>query len=250
MVEPHILLSQLYWKHRTVSQGVVAVEKALQELELVATTGTPRREVLTNLGMLQLGKAKASNETEIKIAETNILTAQIAHGYPAGHHSLALLASNAACIRLTSTLSRFGDAFLAEKLILEALSIVRNSGHLGTGAAYRNAAVFYAVQGYTIHALTLLQEGMNATLKAINEAEIIMEKHSGKDKTYIARTAKSNVAYHKDTYRALQRLLLTIQSHLALLHSWSLTTGPVVGEDVEPRMTYLGVECYMEMLWW
>ena len=57
MVEPRILLSQLYWKHRSkddFGDGKDGYEKALEELTLIAKSNTPRREVLTNYGLLKL----------------------------------------------------------------------------------------------------------------------------------------------------------------------------------------------------
>jgi hypothetical protein len=56
MIEPRILLSQMYWKFYTnhvFEDGKTGLEKAQDELELIATSHTPRKEIFTNLGLLQ-----------------------------------------------------------------------------------------------------------------------------------------------------------------------------------------------------
>lgn len=239
MVEPHILLSQLYWKHRAPGWAN-ATDAAIAELEHVAATVTPRKEVLTNLGMLLFRRAAANDTEALKRAEYFVLAAQVAHGYPEGHYALAQLASNAACIRLMSPKERYGDAGAAERLVNDALAVARNSG--GTAAAYRNAATFYAVQGYPVHALSILEEGLAFVEKGLASALAGSEGPAG--------GRQAVVAYYAETLGSMQRQLASVQTHAALIASWAASSAPVAGKAVEGRMAALGLECYMELLWW
>lgn len=247
MVEPHILLSQLYWKHRSQERGQVAFDIAISELEHVASTVTPRKEVLTNLGMLLFKKADRNNTEAMKQAEYYILAAQVAHGYPEGHHSIAQLSSNAGCIRLMSTKDRYGDAMHAERLVNEALEVARNSG--GTGAAFKNAATFYAVQGYAPLALSILEEGIGYVEEGLRGA---LESNDPSQWPGGANgTARSNIIqYYQELLYSMQRQLVTVQLHTPLLASWAASGPPVIGDDAEPRMAVLGVDCMLELLWW
>jgi hypothetical protein len=239
MVEPHILLSQLYWKHRA-PEWANATDAAIGELEHVAATVTPRKEVLTNLGMLLFRRAAANDTEALKRAEYFVLAAQVAHGYPEGHYALAQLASNAACIRLMSPKERYGDAGAAERLVNDALAVARNSG--GTAAAYRNAATFYAVQGYPVHALSIMEEGLAFVEKGLASALAGSEGPAG--------GKQAVVAYYAETLGSMQRQLASVQTHAALIASWAAASAPVAGKAVEARMAALGLECYMELLWW
>jgi hypothetical protein len=241
MVEPHILLSQLYWKHRVNDIGEKALDIAISELEHVASTVTPRKEVLTNLGMLLFKRADRNDTVALKQAEYYILAAQVAHGYPEGHHSIAQLSSNAGCIRLMSTKDRYGDAQAAERLVNEALEVARNSG--GTGAAFKNAATFYAVQGYAPHASSILEEGIGYVEQGLKQAlESTDPVWPGSRSTVLQ--------YYQELLYNMQRQMISIQLHAPLMAAWAASGPPVVGEEAEPRMSILGVECMLELLWW
>lgn len=260
MVEPHILLSQLYWKHRVHQPAYAhnASNVAVWELQRVAATVTPRKEVLTNLGLLQMRRvhsepepvddgspaaaaAIAAREELLKQAEYYILAAHVAHGYPEGHSAIAQLASNAACVRLMSTTDRYGEPVAAEGLINEALAIARNGG--GSGASFRNAATFYAVQGYPVHALDILAEGIGHVEEALAGAQAASPSAYHGNKATV-------VQYFVDMLYGLQRQQLAISMHMALISSWGTTGQLVAGKAAEPRMAALGLECVHELLWW
>ena len=243
MVEPHILLSQLYWKHRAATHAN-ATDVAVAELEVVAATSTPRREVLTNLGLLRLARAAPGDEPPLRAAEHLVLAAQIAHGYPDGHWALAQLASNAACVRLMSPPERYGDAAAAERLLATALAVARDAGGAGAGATFRNAATFYAVQGYPRHALRLLDEGLRRVDRALADA-----RATAADPAWPG-SRDANMRYHAEKARAMRRLVIAVQTHAALLAAWAAEAPPVAGAAAEARLAVLGAECYMELLWW
>lgn len=278
---------QLYWKYyaeREVSPGVNGYAAALTELKYVSQTSSPRREILTNLGMLQYRILNASGELNctcvcvcvwidhwqqllrilrfhfpfilvsrahtytrvgaadedgLKEAEYNILAAQVAHGYPIGHHSLALLATNAGCVRLMSQSYRYGDPGISEVLMNEALAAAREGG---TPAAFRNAATFYILQGYDTHALSIIQEGYEYALGHLKSSSV------GGD-AVMPGSQQIMVQYFSEMANAFQRLNLTVTVYRSKIVLWSLEK-PVVGVAVEQRMKLLGIECYMELLWW
>lgn len=260
MVEPHILLSQLYWKHRVHQPAYAhnASNVAVWELQRVAATVTPRKEVLTNLGLLQMRRvhsepepaddgspaaaaAIAARAEALKQAEYYILAAHVAHGYPEGHSAIAQLASNAACVRLMSSTDRYGEPVAAEGLINEALAIARNGG--GSGASFRNAATFYAVQGYPVHALDILAEGIGHVEEALAGAQAASPSAYHGNKATV-------VQYFVDMLYGLQRQQLAISTHMALISSWGTSGQLVAGKAAEPRMAALGLECVHELLWW
>lgn len=260
MVEPHILLSQLYWKYRVHQPAFAhnASNVAVWELQRVAATVTPRKEVLTNLGLLQMRRvhsepepvddgspeaaaAIAEREESLRQAEYYILAAHVAHGYPEGHSAIAQLASNAACVRLMSTTNRYGEPAAAEGLINEALAIARNGG--GSGASFRNAATFYAVQGYPVHALDILAEGIGHVEESLASAQAAPPDAYHGNKATV-------VQYFFDMLYGLQRQALAISSHSALIASWGTAGQLVAGKAAEPRMAALGLECVHELLWW
>ncbi len=260
MVEPHILLSQLYWKHRVTQPEIAerAVDVAIGELEHVAATVTPRKEVMTNLGLLMMRRvhavpepvddgspeaaaALAQRNTTLHNAEYYILAAHVAHGYPEGHAAIGQLASNAACVRLMSPLDRWGDPVAAEVLANEALTLARNGG--GSGAGFRNAATFYAVQGYPVHALDVLAEGIRHV-----EGALATARGAAPDAYHGSKAAV--VQYFSEMMYSLQRTSLSLSTHAALISAWGATGRLVAGKDAEPRLAVLGLECVHELLWW
>lgn len=206
----------------------------------IAASGTPRKEVLTNLGLLMYQDKNASQDPAVmKESEYYVLAAQVAHGYPAHHQAISLLDSNAGCVRLMSEPSRYGNAQLAEGLFISALKGARQGG---TVAAFRNAAIFYLLQGYADQAIAIATEGMNVIHTQQSQ---LVEKtlEAGKE-------ARDSVAsFYIDIHAALHRIAIAAEATRAITAFWSLE-APVSGDAALERMRLLGVECYMELLWW
>jgi len=217
-------------------------------LEHVALTSTPRKEVLTNLGVLQLrdvGKLAVEEQEEAKrTAEYHILAALAAHGYPANHQAISLLASNAVCVRMTSPLTRYGHAALAEHAAIQGMKAVKQGG---TPAAFRNAAVFYAIQGRPDLVASITAEGVQAIRKRFDGANAAATAAGMDGGGAISNAA--HLAYLNDAYASLLRVNATAHTH-ALRLAWWASADPVVGEQAEERLRLLGLDCVLELLWW
>ena len=152
LAEPHILLSQLYWKTRN------NYDAAIEQLAAIEHTTSPRREVMQNLGLLLMatGRAPTTNHTARVRAEYLILLGHAAHGYPMGHPNIGLLSSNAACVRLLSEKERFAAPQLVDGLFTEALKF-RHSSRV---TALRNFALVEAAQGRRVHAAEIAREAI------------------------------------------------------------------------------------------
>jgi len=173
------------------------------------------------------------------LSEYYILAAQAAHGYPEGHHSIALLNMNAGCIRLLSTGERYGNAAMAEGLLTSALVVARQGGSPG---AFRNAATFYAVQGYIDHARSIVKEGYDT---AITQYE---KTRAGPEPAWPG-SRDMMVGYYWEMAQSMRRINATITAFTPRILLWALQP-PVVGDTAESRMGMLGLDCYMELLWW
>ncbi len=136
--------------------------------------------------------------------------------------------------------SRYGSPEGAEGLFNQALAIARDGG---TPAAFRNAAMFYAVEGYPAHALSIVEEGCALVRKSLDDALL-----EGGDPTWPG--SKQQMAqYFYELLVAFQRMNATISAYTPKIRVWGLAP-PIAGPEVEERMAVLGLECYLELLWW
>jgi hypothetical protein len=239
MVEPHVLLSQLEWKFRANDGGYERAEKLLRR---VAESNTPRKEILTNLGMLMMSRLQdEATEEENAEAEYYILAAYQAHGYPRGHTGIATIANNAACIRLLSDPHRYGNVDFAREAFEDGLQYARFGGSSGL---YKNAALFYAIQGDAENALAILAEGSAAIESYYQEMNRVSS-----DPSYPG-SRQQLLGYIGDMYVATRNLQLSITLHRVEIERWRKSSVPPLGKVAIERMNYLGTECYLEMLWW
>ena len=256
LAEPHILLSQLHWRHRPHgAEHGLAVAQA--ELELIENTTSPRKEVLTNLGLLLYVKAR--EDWEFTRAEYLILAAHVAHGYPVGHPSIGILASNAGCIRMLSEPRAYGDAALADAAFEESLRV--GTGFTGLPSLYRNAAVFAAVQGRRHAAISIVQRGLRWI-----EAQV-EGLRSGSKSVGSAEDVQASLRFYGEHTDAMKLLLLSFRVFAPRIDKWGEEAaapdgrgGPTVagahaaaravGGEARRRMTMLGAECVLELLWW
>ena len=252
LAEPHILLSQLYWRYRSSGVGIA---RAQYELEVIENTTSPRKEVLTNLGMLlftQQLHAQSEGRPEgdpnyqggwmRKRSEYLIIAAHLAHGYPVGHPNIAILASNAGCMRMLSPLERYGQPERSAELFDLATEI----GFTGAPTAFRNAASFWAVQGYADHAFSFLAKGdaaLDLSVKSVKDAEAAGAVRAPDD-----ATAHSNFINEHRT--AIHRARSVLMAHRLTMAKWAAMGTRVVGEEAEQRLNLLGFDCVLELLWW
>ena len=225
LAEPHILLSQLYWKHKNNYSA------AITQLEAIEHTTSPRKEVMQNLGLLLMatGLAPTSNISQRTRAEYLILLGHKAHGYPMGHPNIGLLASNAACIRVLSEPVRYASPADAEALFAEALTF-RHSSRV---TAFKNQALFYASMGQP------------AKARAVCEAAIayIVELRDRADQPAEGKRQA------EDFINNFRVLLLSLDIHAPRMEAWA-EQGLVAGQAADDRLAYLGGDCSMELVYW
>jgi tetratricopeptide (TPR) repeat protein len=219
LAEPHILLSQLYWKHRSNYTA------AIRQLERIEHTSSPRREVMQNLGLLLMatGAAPTANATARGRADYLILLGHAAHGYPMGHPNIGLLASNAACVRTLS--ERFASPALAESLFEEALKF-RHSSRI---TALKNQALFYGAQGRPARASAVAEEA----IAYIGEL---------RDRPEQSEEGRKQAAELIEGFRVLQ---LSLAVHAPAIEGWA-EAGLAGGAAAEERLAYLGGDCSSE----
>ncbi len=128
---------------------------------------------------------------------------------------------------------------MAESLLNEALKVAREGG---TPAAFRNAATFYAVQGYPWHALSIVEEGAGLVSKSLSQVLSAEEPTWPGSKLQMAQ-------YFYELLLAFQRMNVSINVNLPKILIWA-NEPPIAGPRVEKRMSMLGLECYLELLWW
>jgi tetratricopeptide (TPR) repeat protein len=222
LAEPHILLSQLYWKHYG------NYTSAITQLEAIEHTTSPRKEVMQNLGLLLMatGAAPPTNVTQRTRAEYLILLGHAAHGYPMGHPNIGLLASNAACVRVVSEPTRFASPQLAESLFKEALTF-RHSSRV---TAFKNNALFYAAMGQSAQAYRVAEE-------AIAYIEEL------RDRVDQPEEGKKQANEFINNFRILQ---LSLDVHAPQVEAW-LEQGLVAGQAAEDRLAFIGGDCSMEL---
>jgi tetratricopeptide (TPR) repeat protein len=225
LAEPHILLSQLYWKHRGNYSAAIA------QLEAIEHTTSPRKEVMQNLGLLLMatGLAPPANVTQRTRAEYLILVGHKAHGYPMGHPNIGLLASNAACVRVVSEPARYASPADAEALFAEALTF-RHSSRV---TALKNQALFYAATGQAPRARAVCDAAIAYIEELRDRAD---QPAEGK------RQAEEFIA----SFRVLQ---LSLDIHAPRIEAWA-EQGLVAGQAAEERMAYVGGDCSMELVYW
>jgi tetratricopeptide (TPR) repeat protein len=234
LAEPHILLSQIYWR---VFKNA---ESAISQLEKIEKTSSPRKEVLQNLGMLLIstGRAPAWNETAKQRAEYNILVGHKAHGYPMAHPNIGLLANNAACTRLLSEPYRYGNYELAVEHADEAVTF----RHTSRVTAFKNSAMMRAIQGDARGALDALAAGV----------AYIRELASNPD------VRENEVAQREavELTRSFEIIETAIRVNMPTILDWEeqthQTSPPTytVGAAADARLQLLGGECAMELLVW
>ena len=216
IAEPHVLLSQLYWRHKDFA-GPNAIPRAMKELRKVAATGR-KREFLGNLGLLGKGlqathpQAMPANESEYFV-----LAAHAAHALPPRSPLLGALAHNAACVRLTSPTERWGHHDLARQLLQEAVGSQYPNRHV----ALHNMAVFHAIHGHAQTALAYLQ----AAVESVGTDEAAVQ-----------------------LYLKEQRALTAIKAQ-TIMSKWQASGQRVVGPAAQARMGELGVACVSTLLW-
>jgi len=225
LAEPHILLSQLYWKHYNNYTA------AISQLEAIEHTTSPRKEVMQNLGLLLMatGRAPTTNTSQRTRAEYLILLGHAAHGYPMGHPNIGLLASNAACVRVLSEPSRFASPQMAEGLFTEALTF-RHSSRV---TAFKNQALFYAAQGHRERASSVCNEA----IAYISEL---------RDRPDQPEEGKKQALEFISSFKILQ---LSLDVHAPLLQDWA-EQGLVAGQVAEDRLAFIGGDCSMELVYW
>jgi tetratricopeptide (TPR) repeat protein len=225
LAEPHILLSQLYWKHRNNYSA------AIEQLEAIEHTTSPRKEVMQNLGLLLMatGRAPPTNVSQRLRAEYLILLGHKAHGYPMGHPNIGLLASNAACIRVVSEPARYASPGDAEALFTEALTF-RHSSRI---TAFKNQALFYASAGQPARAHAVTEE-------AIAYIEEL------RDRPEQPAEGKKQAEEFIQNFRVLQ---LSLRVHAPRIEAWA-EAGLVAGQAADDRLAMLGGDCSMELVYW
>ncbi len=231
LAEPHIMLGQLYWRHR---RNFTAAIEALSRIE---NTTSPRKEVLQNLGLLLMsaGRAPDSDGPARTRAEYLVLAGHAAHGYPMGHPNIAHLASNAGCVRMTSEPWRYGNFELATRLFADALTAV----HAARVTATRNAAYFHAVAGRPDTALAIL-DGGDAFVTSLL------------DKPSLPPDAVAEADGFRRSFAAAR---VAITTALPSIVGWADAAGapgaaPLSKAEVERRLALIGGECVMELLHW
>jgi hypothetical protein len=226
LAEPHILLGQLFWKHRG------NLSAAISSFERVERTSSPRKEMLQNLGLLLMatGRAPAENATARARAEYLVLAGHKAHGYPMGHPNIGALAGNAACVRTTSQPERYASTALAAELFEEALSYRHSSRH----TAFKNAALFHAIQGRAERALQIAEAGAAYIEELRAQPNLAPDGHRQAD----------------DLVRSFRVIQLAVRTHAPLLAAWAEAGVPGLGAVADERLALIGGDCTMELLWW
>lgn len=225
LAEPWVLLGQLYWKHKS------DFNKAIQCMEKIERTSSPRKEMLQNLGLLLMvtGKAPNSNATARQRAEYLVLAGHKGHGYPMGHPNIGALASNAACVRLVSEPTRYGNAHLAAELFEEAFQY----RHSSRPTTLKNAILFYAIQGHIEKAYELVG-------KAIQYIEELRSNPSLPEEGQ--KQADDFIKWYK-------LMELAVHTHAPFIASWA-EQPLAVGKEADDRLAILGGECTLELLYW
>lgn len=225
LAEPWVLLGQLYWKHRG------DFTKAIQCMEKIERTSSPRKEMLQNLGLLLMvtGKAPNSNATARQRAEYLVLAGHKGHGYPMGHPNIGALASNAACVRLVSEPDRYGNANVAAELFEESFQY----RHSSRPSTLKNAILFYAIQGRIEKAYELVG-------KAIQYIEELRANPSLPEEGQ--KQADDFIKWYK-------LMELAVHTHAPYIASWA-EQPLAVGKEADDRLAILGGECTLELLYW
>jgi hypothetical protein len=138
-----------------------------------------------------------------------------------------------------SHLTRFGHANEAEHRFVDALRIARDAG---SPTAFRNAAIFYAVQGQSEQAFAIIEEGME-----LLQAQIFSLSAPNDYANTNLRAA--TISHHLDVYQALKRLKVVLDVFQPITIFWR-NGHRVVGEEALERMNMLGLDCHLELLWW
>lgn len=216
----------MYWRYKQ------DFEKAIYYFGQLENTTTPRKEILQNLGLLLMltDQAPDSDPVARRRAEYLVLLGYGAHGYPMGHPNIGTLAANAACVRLLSEPHHYGNYPIAEQLFEEALTYRHNT----KPTTIRNAAYFYAICGNPQRALRILQDGENF----IN--------------SLVVNPNLPPAAYEEaEVYlRSFRIIRLSIQINMPTILQWSEEALPYGKINVEKRLSYLGGECTLELLYW
>jgi tetratricopeptide (TPR) repeat protein len=225
LAEPWVLLGQLYWKHKN------DLSKAIQCLEKIERTSSPRKEMLQNLGLLLMvtGKAPNTNATARQRAEYLVLAGHKGHGYPMGHPNIGALASNAACVRLVSEPTRYGNANLAAELFEESFQY----RHSSRPSTLKNAILFFAIQGHIEKAYELVGKAIQYIEELRSNPNLPEEGHKQAD----------------DFIKWYKLMELAVHTHAPYIASWA-ELPPVVGKEADDRLALIGGECTLELLYW
>jgi tetratricopeptide (TPR) repeat protein len=226
LAEPHILLGQIQWKHRR------NFTRAIEVLQNVEFTSSPRKEVLQHLGLLLMldGRAPDTDDAARRRAEYLVLAGYQAHGYPMGHPNIGALASNAACVRLLSEPHRFRDFRLMETLMDDALTYK----FARRPTTIRNAAFAYAVIGKPDRALEVLEDGLGWIAHLRSQPNLPPEAQAEAD-GYV---------------RSFELARLAIHTHMPLIARWQEEGQPPSRAATERRLALIGGECSMDLHFW
>ena len=280
LAEPHVLLSQLYWRHGYRGDKAAGMRLAEAEIAYLDNTTSPRKEGLTNLGLLMYSRSHQLAPWQVARSEYLILAAHVAHGYPPRHASIALLANNAGCIRTLSHPGRYGHSGLAEEAFAESMQLqeqlaglaydaatgdVRVSPAGGTGVVtvpvvYRNAAVMYAVYGEAGSALATIDRGLAVLRHGLRASSPASASSYFSEHIHGLITARAAIVTHVPTIDRWARLeAKAIGASVGSEPDMQDAAGgdkpgavdtPIGGTVADRRMAVLGLECGMELLWW
>lgn len=225
LAEPWILLSQLEWSKRN------NVEKAIEYLSKIEHTTTPRKEVMQNLGILRMIKNPRYylDKEETKNHEFLILWGHASHGYPMSHPNIAILASNAACVRMTSSPEVYADPIQGLKLFEDAIEINASN----RPQVYKNLLLVKAALG-----------DADGAIQVAKEAIAFLEDY--RQKMDPAMVEASNVASSIQLFEKYIRNINVFRYHIAI---WG-SSPMVFGQAMKDRLEFLGGGCDLQLLHW
>ena len=140
------------------------------------------------------------------------------------------------CVRLTSALSRYGHAVEAELAFVKAIKVAKQAGSI---AAFRNAAMFFIIQGYHDVALGVIQDGEEMAMANIAHLNALEP----------SKQVTSSLTFTYEVMLELHRLRHVATAYRLKTLFWQ-ASPPVAGQAALDRMDELGLQCVMEMLWW